>query len=143
MKLILYTSTSDENVIGKNLVESGQYDITFKRTNSITEPVILLYSPLPLSANYGRIEELGRYYFIDGIETLVNGIYRLSMRVDVLETYKDEILSSMGVITEQAQNVNPYYNVDYSYEVRKETDIFESAAELDEDKTLILVAIGG
>lgn len=143
MILQLFTSTSDENVIGKTLVKDTEIEIKFKRTNDIMTPQILLRSTTEIKSNYAYLEKLHRYYFVDKVELLTNGLYRLYLRVDVLETYKSDILESYAVITEHEQNINPYYNADYSFEVRKEREIVDSDTTVSETTTNILVAIGG
>lgn len=143
MILHLFTSTSDENVINKTLVKDDEIEIKFKRTNDIMKPDVLLRTGNPVNSNYAYLDKLNKYYFIDSIEQLTNGLYRLHMRIDVLETYKEDILNSYAVITEQEQNINPYYNADYSFEVRKERELIESDTVVPMKNNNVLVAIGG
>lgn len=143
MILTLYTSTSDENVIGKTLVQDNEIEIKFKRTKDFMTPEVLLRVQVEITSNYAYLDKLHRYYFIDKIEQITNGLYRLYMRVDVLETYKDDILASYAAISQQEQNINPYYNSDYSFEVRKEREIIDSDTTVQAVNNNVLVAIGG
>lgn len=46
-----------------------------------------------LSANYARITEFNRYYFITDITSIRNNLWEISMTCDVLMSYKTEILN--------------------------------------------------
>ena len=60
--------------------------------------------------NYMYISEFDRYYFIDDIRSTHNNIWEISAHVDVLETYKDQILSNQAVIRRQTNKFNTYLN---------------------------------
>lgn len=142
MKLSLYTTTSAENVINKEMTLDSELDIKFKDRNDFIKPVILLKYDGKIKSNYAFLDYYSRYYFIENIDVYPNGIYQLHLRCDVLESFKEDILSSYGTIVQQ-ENVNPYYNTDYLFEIRKEVEIVRSDAELEETKNVIMVAIGG
>lgn len=72
-----------------------------------------------------------------------NSIYELDLSVDVLETFKSDILKSKGFVNRQTE-FNSYYNRDYTSEVRKEIDIYKSETTLNIDsKNMVLVTVGG
>ena len=102
---------------------------------------MLKYDDL-INFNYMYIDKFKRYYFIEDVEVFPNKIYKLALKCDVLMSFKDDILNSYGNITSQT-NYNDYYNFDYSSEVRKETNIYNSSVTLGESKTTILSTIGG
>ena len=144
MKIILYNTTDNNNVINKVLRDSTEFDIKFKDKTDIMKPVVLLHSETDVNFNYAYMENFKRFYFIESIEIFPNNIYSLSLTCDVLESFKDEILKSNGYISQQNENINPYYNTDYETEVKKEVDLYESDTEINVDeKSIILVTVGG
>lgn len=98
--------------ISKNL-DSGETfaGCCLKDATSILKPVIRLKTNSNIyTYNYMYISEFERYYFIDDIVSLNNGIWEISAHVDVLETYKNSILSQQAVIKRQQNKFNLYLN---------------------------------
>lgn len=97
MILTLYKTESAPNVIGKELTDSLTITINLKASTNVIDPEILL-STRPgtdyLEYNYAHIDSLNRYYHIDNIESVNGSMFKLTLRCDVLETYKDSVLSS-------------------------------------------------
>lgn len=143
MKIILYTTSSANNVINKVLENAIEYDIKFKENTDIKTPMIVLRSSDIILSNYAYIEKFNRYYFIDRIELYPNNLYNIYLRCDVLETYKNELLKCDGYINQQTQKVNSYYDSDYKSEVRKEVDVYKSDVTLADTSTMLLTTIGG
>lgn len=140
MILKLYNTSDSNNTIGKTLVDEETYDITFKGTFDIMNPIVILKSDVPVLKNYAQIPEFGRYYFITSIQILPNKIYELFLECDVLETYREDILASKGLITRAGEG-NQFYDGGLNSEVRKEVDIYESVLETDYGNSIILVTI--
>ena len=137
-----YNTESSVNTINKIINFVSDIDVKFKDEVNIYNPTIVLkYNDL-IDFNYIYIDKFKRYYFIEDIEVFPNKIYSLSLKCDVLMSFKDDILNSYGNITRQT-NYNDYYNFDYSSEVRKESNIYNSNVVLDDVKTTILCTIGG
>ena len=137
-----YNTNDSTNTINKTLDFITDIDVKFKEEVNIYNPnIILKYDDL-IDFNYIYIYKFKRYYFIEDIEVFPNKIYNLTLKCDVLMSFKDDILASYGNITSQT-NYNDYYNFDYSSEVRKETNIYNSNVVLDDVKTTILCTIGG
>ena len=137
-----YNTNDSTNTINKTLDFITDIDVKFKEEVNIYNPnIILKYDDL-IDFNYIYIDKFKRYYFIEDIEVFPNKIYNLTLKCDVLMSFKDDILASYGNITSQT-NYNDYYNFDYSSEVRKETNIYNSNVVLDDVKTTILCTIGG
>lgn len=144
MLMKMYDTKSSNNVINKVLENEHEFDIKFKDKTDIVNPVVILHSPTLILSNYAYIPDFNRYYFVDKIELFPNSVYHITLRCDVLESFKDEILASSGFINQQTKNVNKYYNSNYQSEVRKEVDLYKSDVTISTDvKTTILVTIGG
>ena len=137
-----YNTESSVNTINKIINFVTDIDVKFKDEVNIYNPAIVLKYDDLIDFNYIYIDKFKRYYFIEDIEVFPNKIYHLTLKCDVLMSFKDDILNSYGNITSQT-NYNDYYNFDYSSEVRKESNIYDSDVILDDVKTTILCTIGG
>lgn len=137
-----YNTNDSTNTINKTLNFISDIDVKFKDEVNIYNPnIVLKYDDL-INFNYMYIDKFKRYYFIEDVEVFPNKIYKLTLKCDVLMSFKDDILNSYGNITSQT-NYNDYYNFNYSSEVRKETNIYNSNVVLEDVKTTVLCTIGG
>lgn len=98
MKVTFYNNISNDNVINKTLNELKTINFKFKNDSNILNPTLLLKNYD--GGNYCYIDELERYYYIDTIDLVEGNLYKIVCSVDVLMSYKDQILN------------NPYYNID-------------------------------
>lgn len=139
MILKLFNTTDSNNTIGKTLIDEQTFDITFKETFDIINPIVMLKSDVPILKNYAYIPEFGRYYFITSIQIQPNKIYRLYLECDVLESFKSDILASYGLVTRTTEG-NRFFDGGLNSEVRSETTLFH-AEEVEQDGTIILVVV--
>lgn len=144
MDLYLYNTKDDENVINKSLTDEKHFRITFKDLAEIKTPKILLETGELILYNYAYIPNFKRYYFIENIVMVNDRVIQLNLVCDVLESFKDDILNSYGVIS-RYENGNKYFDGgDYFVETRKESDVYNSDVEmLFENENVLLVTIGG
>ena len=142
MELKLYKTVSSNNEINKTLTDELIFDVHFKKRTDILSPEIPIHSEIDLvKYNYAYIEQFERYYFIEEIEPKPNKIYRLRLRTDVIESFKDDILNSRGRIV-SSQKLG-YVNSTIETDVRRMTEKHESNYVLNRQKTKILTTIGG
>lgn len=92
MKLKIYNNNSNNNVLNKKITPVNELDFTLKSDNSIMRPILVLKNYV--KGNYCYIAELKRYYFINDVRLLTGGLYELHLDVDVLMTYKNEIINA-------------------------------------------------
>lgn len=143
MLLKLYNTDSETNRINKVLTDEAEFDVRLKDKSSVVNPVILLKSETYISFNYAYIPKFQRYYFVDDISVFPNKMYLLTLRCDVLTSFKDDILKSYARIVEQT-NSNAYYDSNLKSEVRKEVDTYMSDVSFDlTADSMVLVTIGG
>ena len=108
-QVTLYQNLSDNRVLTKNIVNSLEVSGTLRNECSVVTPVIQIQTTQNLSTyNYCYIPEFHRYYYINEIRSIVNGVFEISLKCDVLMTYKQGILASRGVVSRQQNNVNLY-----------------------------------
>lgn len=145
MELRLYRTLDNENVINKNLSLIHTMNIKLKDTVSITNPILILSEVNGLDyfqCNYCFLSEFNRYYFIRDIELLNNKNYRMQLEVDVLESFKEDILNSYAEISRTIKQ-GDYMNINDVIDLRKEIDIYENEIALTNEKNIILSTIGG
>ena len=134
----LYVSGSPVEKIGKSLSSGSDFTCELKDDTSILNPKIKIYSTSNLSGfNYMYISEFGRYYYINDISSPRNNEWDISAHVDVLETYKDAILTNSAVIRRQESQYNLYlddpdfmsYNYDRIQTIKFPTNNFAKLLE--------------
>lgn len=103
--IILQTNNSPPNAINKNIVDVATATGSLRTYASIQSPSITIDSVLTdeiLSlVNYCYIAAFKRYYYIDEITTVQNHLWNFAMHVDVLMSFKDQILANSGIIRRQ------------------------------------------
>ena len=142
MIIQLFNTSDSNNTINKTLTDKTEFKIKFKGQADILNPVIKLQSKTPILFNYGYIPDFKRYYFINNIIIEPNEIYSLELNVDVLESFKDDIMECDGFISRQ-EKINKYYNVNYGTEERKEIDVYNSEYSIEYENNNIMNTIGG
>ena len=108
MTISFYKTLSKPNEINKVLQNSFTITGNFKTDTDIIKPIIKVLNTTDFNIfnyNYCYISELKRYYFIEDITILADKLFFISLSLDVLYTYKNAILSSVGNISRYSQNV--------------------------------------
>ena len=88
----IYNNKSNKNIVNKKIELIQEISFDFKDDSDITNPILILQSYK--SGNYCYIPDLKRYYYIDKIDLMNGGFYKLYLEIDVLMSYKDEILNA-------------------------------------------------
>lgn len=102
-------NSSPAEKITKTLDAGNTYNCVLKDNCSILRPVIDIKTSDNITTyNYMYISDLQRYYFIDDIISLNNGLWRVSGHVDVLQTYSSSIMAQNAVIKRQQSKYNLY-----------------------------------
>lgn len=93
--------------------------------------------------NYCFIRELNRFYFIDDVIIENNGIRNYKLSIDVLMTYKTEIMNNKTHIIE-SENVINADNIDYSEKNNEVTSTFNFPDNpFENNKTDVLICVRG
>lgn len=143
MKIYLYNTDSTNNTINKVLTDEVEFDITFKASANSLRPSVRLQTTDLIKSNYAYIPDFERYYFIRDTSIQPNSITNLELEVDVLESFKEDILQSKAIVSRHT-GANKYYDAgDYRIEERKTHKIYESDKTPEFKESLILVTIGG
>ena len=145
MEITLCVNTSEKSKIGKNLTSMNVFSGTLREETSVTAPVVLMELENPSGYNYAYIPEFRRYYFIRDMVSVRKGLWRVSMQVDVLESFKNYILD-LGVILSDSENTGAenYLSGDvWKAKVKEKTDIINFPSGLSETGHFILITAGG
>lgn len=108
MKIIAYETNSEKNKVTKSLGFPVEFDGVLKEETDILAPEITFATPNPLGSNYAYIPDFHRYYFITNQTSIRKGLWRISLQVDVLMSFKDKILQQNAIISRQENVYNLY-----------------------------------
>ena len=110
MQIKLFKNLSEVNTIGKTITEESVRTGTLKDGCSVLSPSVVLTGENLSGFNYAYIPQFSRYYFIKEITSVKSGLWEISMRVDVLETYKDSIKANTAILKRQEKIWDMYIN---------------------------------
>ena len=148
MEITLYTNESEKNKLEKTITHSILLEGNLRDESSIINPIILISSnkeDIPYMYNYAYIPAFGRYYFITDIESVRTGIWRVSMHVDVLMSYKEQIKNLNVIINNSEQTgANNYLSGEqWITNVKNTTNIVNFPNGLNDNGEFILITAGG
>lgn len=107
-----YRNNSESNRLDKDIDLIITATGTLKEGSSIIKPNVLVDSIIDniIGSNYVYISEFNRYYFIEDIISEYNSLLRVILRVDVLMSFKNDILLNRAIIQKSERNWNLYLN---------------------------------
>ena len=143
MELKLYVFNGSINEINKELSNETVFNIRLKKQTDQLHGIIQLKSETDLTHfNYARIDVFNRFYFIEEVEPKTNTLFVLRLKVDVLESFKEDILKSVGRIT--ASEKIGYANQNIETDIRRITEKHVGTYKgVPHEKHYILTTLGG
>ena len=106
MEVQFFYNVSDPRCINKTLIEGSTFEGQARDQISIMNPVVLFDTEDIIKYNYAYIPEFERYYSIDNIVAYRNNLYEVTMNVDVLMSFRRDILNCVAVVDKQAMQEN-------------------------------------
>lgn len=149
MDIKLCNNASETNIINKRITEVHTVSgATIKGNLSYENPVIVLAynSSIAANINYMKIAELNRCYFITDIINLTGGRYEIHGKVDVLESFKTQILQLNAIIDKQSILTNSNLYLDdgsWINENKEFNSVINFPNGFNADGEYILVTAGG
>ena len=127
MDILFYRYDGIQNKVNKRLSESvtlqGNIDISSEVMNPIirisraddVDFTFVKYNYLCINSGSSATDfgNRPRYYFSTDIKSIAKGIFLVYTKLDVLMTYKTEILNSRADIERSSSNYNLYLNDDF------------------------------
>lgn len=147
MEINLYENTSENYVVSKNItMKDSMQNCILKDNTSVENPVILVRANANISGyNYMYIPDFHRYYYIEEIVSVQNGLWELHGHVDVLQTYGNAIRSQTATCKRQENLFNVYLD-DPEFKTYNNADIvtkvFTGGTGFTKDMKYILVVAG-
>lgn len=141
MLLKLYETTEAMNVINKELAVKKEIDIRLRGQPDLINPSILLRgAEYEGGYNYAMFND--RFYFVESVELVSGDLFRLTLRLDVLETFKDDIINSN---MRYRRNLKTGDYVASGFDEANTTTVkkINSDKELPEGSTMIMTSVGG
>lgn len=144
MQISLYFSTSEKNKISKNLTNEVTYSGDLRDSSNVVQPIILVACENPTAYNYAYIPAFKRYYFITEMTSVRKGIWTLSLKSDVLMSFKSGILASSVIVNESTSTGNNYLDGrNWVANCKKTTQVVKFPSGLNDTGEYILITAGG
>lgn len=127
MNIKFYYNSSDDNKLNKSLTQKLNLNGNLREGTSIITPTITIqvsdsqYLSV-IESNYAYISDFKRYYFITDIVCAAKNIWDISMKVDVLMSFKYDILS-LPVILDRNEYIYNKYLTDDLLPITNEREI--------------------
>ena len=145
MDIVLYKNSSPNNYLEKSLTDAVTLKGAFRADSSIVDPVLDVVIDNPSHYNYLYIPEFSRFYYINNIDTVKNHLWKIICHVDVLNTYRAQILSHQAIINKQASDTKSDLYLDdgdFVVKNKKSVEIERFPNGLNEEQKFILITAG-
>lgn len=150
----IYKTKSAPNVVNKTLSEVVTFEeVIFKEDTSLLNPTIIINGVSNASSytiedmgtsNYFSIPKVNRYYFITDITMMSGGRVAITGKVDVLMSFKSDILGSTQLIVRQEKKTNNYLiDTDIPLSSKKQVIEHEFGDSIADSGYYILAVNGG
>lgn len=146
MTITFYNNVSEKNVIRKTINNPMPISGTLRESTSVINPVITVQAPVTLVGyNYCHIPDFSRYYYVVDVKSIRNNLWAVTLRVDVLMSFKSDILNTPAIIDHTTeQGITNYMNSNiWQSLVKDKTDIINFSSGLSESGGYVLITAGG
>lgn len=150
----IFKTKSAPNVLNKVLTEVVAFDeVIFKEETSLLNPTIIINGVSNSSSyniedigtsNYFSIPKVNRYYFITDITMMSGGRVAITGKVDVLMSFKTDIIGSTQLIVRQEKKTNNFLiDTDIPLSSKKQVIEHEFGESIVDSGYYILAVNGG
>ena len=130
MDITVYNNSSDKRVIGKTMTALTTYTgVYLKDDTDLINPTFRLTklsNPTNMhKVNYLYCDHFCRYYYVNNIRYCKGGIVELECHVDVLESFKTQLLNKKAyVIRQENARDKKNYFYDDKYPIRSDVTVY-------------------
>lgn len=145
MDITLYKNNSPNYFINKVLAGGVTFSGTLREESSVIDPVLMLEASNLSQYNYLYIPSFERFYYINNIESVRNNLWRLICHVDVLNTYRSEILAHQAIVSKATQQDVSDLMIDdgeWVVENKKVNTVLSFSSGLNDGGEYILITAG-
>lgn len=145
MDITLYYNSSENNKIGKVLSNDETLEGSLKDATNVINPEVMVKADSVSGYNYAYIPLFNRYYFVEEVVSYRTGLWIMKLQVDVLESFKSDILALQAIIDSTESYMGDYYLDSESWvtKVKTKTDILNFSNGLLNSGEYILITAGG
>lgn len=145
MEVIFYYNQSDDRQINKRLTEGKTYIGHFRDEANIMNPTIRFQESDVIRYNYCYIPDFQRYYSINTISAYRDQFYDIEMSVDVLMSFRSDIVELNAIVDKQTMFDNGDEYIDDSSLVMDNvmfTKVYTFSNGFLDEPELILITAG-
>lgn len=106
MEVKFYHNASDDRTVNKDLLEETVFEGVLRDESDIMNPIIRFDSSDVIRFNFCYIPEFQRYYFVKSVNAYRRNLYDVTMSVDVLMSFRGDIVQLTGIIDKQSMPEN-------------------------------------
>lgn len=150
MEINLFTCNAERNRIDKSAYLTNRFVLSgaFRASTSALniEVDVEKSNPVKYDYNYMYIEEFNRYYYIDDIVSVRTNVWTIKASVDVLMSFKTDILKSSAIIDKIENEIAANLYLDdgsFVMDTRKYNEIKEFPNGFNDSGSYILICAGG
>lgn len=143
VKLITYFYEGDLNKMDKSPTPNDECEGVLNVSMDVLRPTFRFRVNEPITFNYAYVPDLGRYYFVERVKQDGN-ICSVDLRVDVLNTYKEQI-RQLTINLSESENGNKFLSTRNTPHITKPTlhRIEFPNDLLSEEGTMVMITIKG
>lgn len=142
MQIVFYKCSSEKNCLNKVLESEITLDGAIRGESNVISPQIMVQMN-PIEYDYVYIPEWRRYYFITDIVCYRANAFVVKLNIDVLMSYKTEILQMTGVVSRLTSG-SVYASRDLLVSCKEECREFDfGTTPFKRNGTYVLITQGG
>lgn len=108
--ITFYKNESPSNFVNKKLTLNHTMQGTLREGTSLIDPILIVEANAPgfqaNGYNYVYVPDFDRYYYITNIVSTYYKMWEIHCHVDVLMSFKDDILEQTAIVSRQETTYN-------------------------------------
>lgn len=145
--ITFYKNESNSNFVNKKLTLNHTMQGTLRDGTSLIDPILLVEANAPgfqaNGYNYVYVPDFKRYYYITNIVSTYYKLWEIHCHVDVLMSFKEDILNQVAIVSRQENTFNLYLDdgTFMTYQNPKiQTKLFSNDSPFETQEFVLIVA---